>query len=222
MLHLRKFLKDERGWKSSVNDNLPTAAVFLLGLGIAFSIVLFLPGVYCQALDKYTPLGWIQIMMGLIKMAGIFLLGILLFFFLKNRIPSKHYRYFKLLYFAILPFCMNYKQLLAIPTDFKYQQIERSICTKSTVHGLTVKSEHINKQEYDYLWENFYRLPQLPSSSDNIDIEYYADDFLGDFNLDINFDCNMDEKISTSSHWSVTEEDPAKKKKKVAYSNYRN
>ncbi len=75
------------------------------------------------------------------------------------------------------------KNIFDLLTD-QHRVIKDSICEKSTDDGMICLMSNLTYDEYCYLSDNTW-LPSIPGSSENIAIEYYRDDFIGDFSLAI-------------------------------------
>jgi hypothetical protein len=65
------------------------------------------------------------------------------------------------------------------------RNIRKSICQKSTDDGQIFKVENLKFDEYNFYSNKTSWFPKIPISGDSISIEYYRDDFLGDYSLQI-------------------------------------
>lgn len=61
------------------------------------------------------------------------------------------------------------------------RKIHQSICNKSSDNGMFCSIDRITVEEYMYLSDKSGWLPLIPSSAESIIIDYYRDDFLGDY-----------------------------------------
>ncbi len=144
------------------------------------------------------------------------LIGVCLFLLIKRYF--KNFRYFKYLYFGILPFFVFYPLFLQIPAAFKNRAIEESICNKLSKWGSTAKDKSVDLTEYNYIKEHYTRLPDLPVSSTDIKFTYYSDDFKGEGFVDVNFNCSLREKIDTvGKTWIIEKVDAKHGIQKVVY-----
>ena len=83
---------------------------------------------------------------------------------------------------------------------------------------MTTTSKNISLTEYGYLKNQFFLLPELPKTSHNISLNYYTDNFLGDYSLSINFTCENKEQIDTKNkHWTILNIDKLTNRKSIEY-----
>ncbi|MDP2387281.1 MAG: hypothetical protein Q8M29_12970 [Bacteroidota bacterium] len=62
-----------------------------------------------------------------------------------------------------------------------------SLKRKLTDNGMQLKADSLSLIEYKELRGDYSILPELPPAADSIEINYYHDDFLGDYSIDILF-----------------------------------
>lgn len=65
------------------------------------------------------------------------------------------------------------------------KQLIQSICSKSSDDGMFCSMNRLTFNEYMYLHKKSQWIPLIPSLSDNVIIEYYRDDFLGDYSFNL-------------------------------------
>ena len=197
----------------------------LLFIFILTSIVIFILlsiTVYsCESTNNYkweVQFGIGKIIFQLIIKLIIFIVGIIVFLLVRKFVKFNNYRLFKKIYFIVFSLSIFYAQIYKISQSVLHLKKEYSICSKSTTEGLTTKSNSLNLSEYNYLYSKFHLLPDLPSTSDSININYYTDNFLGDYMLDIQFRCKGSAHIDTADHhWMILNVD---KKNNIQYANY--
>lgn len=90
-----------------------------------------------------------------------------------------------LVYFAVLPLVVFHAQFVGIANNISHAPIERAVCAKSDLDGLTIHSSALSRSEYDFLMKQLVVLPELPAGADSISIDYYHDGFLPDFMLTV-------------------------------------
>ncbi|MFK7787756.1 MAG: hypothetical protein AB8B56_21725 [Crocinitomicaceae bacterium] len=61
------------------------------------------------------------------------------------------------------------------------RQLSQSICSKSSDDGMFCSMDRLTFDEYMYLYNKSEWLPLIPSHSESVMIDYYRDDFLGDY-----------------------------------------
>jgi len=180
----------------------------------------------CDAISNYNwtvQFGIGILFFALIKMIIIFIVGILLFLLFRKKIRHKKYDKIKLIYFAILPLFVFHYQFLLIPNNIINRSTVHSICEKSSTDGMTTHSKNINLSEYNFLQDKLFLLPNIPNTSDSIDLDYYHDGFLGDFSLDVTFACDIYSRIDIlDKRWSVTKINKVNKKKHIYYHDNKN
>lgn len=139
----------------------------------------------CLALSAFEALSIINFFKALVVLGLLFIIlivGFVIFFaFLKSK------RINIILYFSILALIVSspiIKNLIYAIND-KEGDIKESICKKAVDDGMFCKMQDLSYDEYLFITQDSW-LPSIPKSSKNISIEYYRDDFLGDYYLIIN------------------------------------
>jgi hypothetical protein len=190
-----------------IKRNLKPALAFITVCLIG-AVLIFLVDNSCFAISQYrwtVVLGIGSILSSLLRITLIFTAGIILFLIIKRKIRPEKYNRVKLLYFSIFPIFIFYNQILLIFKGIMNRPMEKSICNKSSSNVMTTQSKILNLNEYDYLKSKLFLLPDLPKTSDSINISYYHDDFLGDFSLNLNFVCENKELIDTADkRWTIS------------------
>lgn len=177
----------------------------------------------CEAILHYQ--GHIQFiglefLLFFIKWIFLTLIGLLLFWLIKQFINPSRYTKYKIIYFGLLPLFICYNPFFKIIENAKNQDCISSICNKSKSNTMKTKSENLTLLEYHYLQDCLPLLPSLPTSADSISICYYNDQFLGDFVLKVDFLCENSTPIdSIDKHWQVLYANPQSGKKKVIFAN---
>jgi hypothetical protein len=203
-----------------IKRNIPAIMIFILSC-LACIFLSYSTTSVCEELLNYTwtvQSGVGGVVFSLIKMFIIWVAGVTVWFLIRKKLQPHRYRKIKLFYFALLPLVIFSKQLMAIPGDMLNRPMERSICDKTTSNGMTTESKNITLQEYDYLRIHLQLLPQLPVTSEKINISYYTDNFLADYRLSVHFECGVHEAIDTTNHlWSVSPIEGTSDKKEVTF-----
>ncbi len=200
--------------------NVKTALLFFL---VCFLGMLLedLTDCSCDATQQYNwtvQFGIGAMIYSILEKVVFFIAGFTFFILIKKKICSEIYIKTKYIYFAALPVLVFHNQFLQIPENISNRSIELSICEKSWSNGLQTNSKTLNQKEYKYLKHQLLLLPDLPQSADSIDINYYRDNFLGEFILTIHFLCDNLEPIDTANkHWITDAANNSINKKKVGY-----
>ena len=119
-----------------------------------------------------------------VKSFGVFIIGCLIWtfgylFFLKferwHSIVKK--------YFILLTILASFSLVNSIWTNSfsSDRQLSQSICSKSSDDGMFCSMDRLTFNEYMYLYNKSEWLPLIPSHSESVIIDYYRDDFLGDY-----------------------------------------
>jgi hypothetical protein len=120
----------------------------------------------------------------------IMLLGIMTFILVVGSISyvfiSKKKKINIILYFVILSIITSsyFIREIYLKIIDHNKEIKTRICEKSTDDGMTCKMKGLTIEEYNFI-PNKSLLPKIPDFSEKININFYRDDFLGDYNLTI-------------------------------------
>ncbi|MES2268363.1 MAG: hypothetical protein V4520_16490 [Bacteroidota bacterium] len=155
----------------------------------------------CAALDTYLPADFGYAFSALAVMILTFVLGFIFYAFVLMKLLTN--KLFKYGYWILLPVFIFIRPLLSVQGKFAYRDIKHSICNKSTGSGLEAKSKSLSLYEYNYLRSRYTLFPNVPKTAKEIDINYYVDDFLGDFSLEISLSCNRNEKFIFNKNWTI-------------------
>jgi len=111
-------------------------------------------------------------------------------------------------FFILLTLVSSYELTFSIYRDITTTDenvaIKKSICEKATDDGMFCKFKNLNLSEYQFLTSGYEWIPQIPTSTQNINIDFYRDDFLGDYNLTITIK-STELDTSILSGWDLIE-----------------
>jgi hypothetical protein len=138
----------------------------------------------CVALYAFDGFGireFIKGIMLLLLMIFVLLIGSAAYVFISRKIKINI-----ILYFVILSLITSSYFIRGIYFKLKDQNkgIKARICEKSVDNGMTCKMKGLTIEEYHFL-PNKSLLPKIPDFSEKINIDFYRDDFLGDYILTI-------------------------------------
>lgn len=90
-------------------------------------------------------------------------------------------------YFILLTVLASFSLVHSIWTSTfsSDKRLIQSICNKSSDDGMFCTMNRLSFDEYMYLQKKSGWLPQMPSHCENVILNYYRDDFLGDYFLNI-------------------------------------
>ncbi len=77
------------------------------------------------------------------------------------------------------------------------RQLSQSICSKSSDDGMFCSMNRLSFDEYMYLNKKSEWLPLIPPHSESVIINYYRDDFLGDYSLNMWIDLPVRPKFDS-------------------------
>ena len=173
----------------------------------------------CPAIDAFSSESSFGLMLKAFKLLaiglGIWLIGLLGFFVIRNiTIQLNIY-----IFFAVIT-TLSLSPILSIAinrTPETNRQLKITICSKSEDDGMWLNFKKLTKEEYDFVNSETHWLPKIPENSNNININYYRDDFLGDFHLSIDLELSSSEIMDSLSYpkW-------IKSKGKYYYEDYQN
>ena len=155
---------------------------------VAFSIILLTKNNHfsCSALDAFSSNSSFIIIFKAIHLLaiaiGIWIAGLIVFLFIRKKKEINIYLYFTLIT------TLSLSQLIwfaigRIPEENR--QLKEQICEKSSDDGMQLRFRKLTKDEYDFINSETKWLPEVPNQTKQINIDYFRDDFLGDFDLKI-------------------------------------
>jgi len=152
----------------------------------------------CTALDAFSSESSFGLMIKAFKLlvigVGIWILGLIGFFVIRRKRRLNIYLFFTVITALSLSPIIS----LAINrTPEKNRQLKEIVCSKSEDDGMQLNFKELTKEEYDFVNSETNWLPQIPKNSKSINIDYYRDDFLGDFHLTIELELPNNEKIDS-------------------------
>jgi hypothetical protein len=162
-----------------------------LGLLIVVSVVGILIGINiqmdkdCSALSAFQP-NSIKDFFRALQLFGLLFLVLVIGFVIYFRLLRTKRINFSL-YFMILSLIVSYPSIKGIYNNLvdKDRDIKARICEKSIDDGMLCTMKDLNYEEYLFVSKHSW-LPPISDLSKNISIEYFRDDFIGDYNLIIN------------------------------------
>ncbi|MCI5056168.1 MAG: hypothetical protein MRY83_08670 [Flavobacteriales bacterium] len=138
----------------------------------------------------------------------IFLIGIVLFIVLRKRLKLNIIGYF-----LILSVFSSFGISLKIIENFRDRdEFKKNLCDKIQDDGMMCKMNNLNLVEYKFLTKDHNWIPNVPESTEEISIQYFRDDFLGDYDLSITIAVPEKRKIDSSNFpkWNLVGQDSNK------------
>lgn len=128
-----------------------------------------------------------------------------------------YYDRFRVVYGAMLAILLFHNALIEIYHNIFSPNLKAAICSKTFSDGMTTSSTGLELAEYVLLQSDFSLLPDLPGSAHDINIRYFHDDFLGDYNLRVRIVCEKTELLEAQyGTWSIDQDEPTQRNEKVA------
>jgi len=129
-------------------------------------------------------------------------------------------------YFILLTILASFPLVNSIWTNSfsSDRQLIQSICSKSTDDGMFCSMDRLTFNEYMYLYQKSGWIPLIPSHSENVIINYYRDDFLGDYSFNMWIELPARPKLDSikfSQFKKVLTEEGNEFENSMAYSNKR-
>ena len=152
----------------------------------------------CSALEAFDNESSIELFFDFIKKSlialGIWLIGLISYFLIKKKKPISVLLFFPLLtVISLQSFIVS-----AVTREPETNRVQKeNVCAKSTDDGLVLTFLNLSKEEYDFINSKTKWLPAIPIESEIINIEYYRDDFLGDFVLNIELKLKPEGRLDT-------------------------
>lgn len=174
----------------------------ITGLSIAFGalIIYFTKSGHfrCSALDVFSDessiYSFFEILKTVLIAIGIWTIGLILFYMLKQIKKISI-----LLYFPLLTVIALHSFIIKASTREPEENrlLKQEVCSKSTDDGMLLNFYGLNKEEYDFINSKSQWLPSVPSESEIINIEYFRDGFVGDYDLQIELKLRSEEKLDS-------------------------
>ncbi|MEC3907842.1 hypothetical protein VOI54_12505 [Tamlana sp. 2201CG12-4] len=148
-------------------------------------------GVDCDTLIEFYNIDYIsdffQILLILVVIVVTWIVGVLIYYYLRRKRKINIYLYFTVA--TLISLSTMYfkpkekKNIVNISPEMK-----NVICKKGSDDGMFLQLDNLTNNEYEYLRSLKKWWPEIPNEANSINVEYYRDDFLGDFSFDINLD----------------------------------
>lgn len=102
------------------------------------------------------------------------------------------------LIFGLVSILISFGLIQSIVINITDQNIElkKAICAKAKDDGMMCEINSLSYEEYQF-FSNYGWFPQIPKETEKINIDYYRDDFLGDFILNIEIFIPKNETIDS-------------------------
>jgi hypothetical protein len=177
----------------------------------------------CPALDHYNwtvQFGIGDMIAALVYFLIALMLGIGIFLVVqwlwRERLGA-YYDRFRVVYGVVLAVVLFHNAFIDIYRNIFFPDLKAAICSKTLSDGMITSSIGLDLAEYALLQGDFFLLPDLPVSAHDINIRYYHDNFLGDYNLQVRIVCEKTELLEAQyGTWSIDEDEPAQCNEKVA------
>jgi len=177
---------------------------------VGFFIIFFTRSnhMHCSALDAFIVESSIEVTINLIKVFFLIVLiwitGLIAYFFIKIKKQVNTFLYFSILTAIAFHFFI-FKAITRQPEENR--ELKQEICRKSSDDGMMLNFKKLNKTEYDFINSKRKWLPTIPPESKSVEIEYYRDNFLGDYHLQIHLTLKEGEQLDTTKHkkWKLYE-----------------
>jgi len=138
----------------------------------------------CSALDAFSNEPSIALFFDFLKTIliafGIWIVGLILYFALRKKKKINLLFYVSLLT-TISLYSFMVKAVTRQPEGNR--KLKQEICEKSTDDGMMLNFLSLNKAEYDFINSKTKWLPTIPEVSESVDINYWRDDFFGEYSL---------------------------------------
>lgn len=153
----------------------------------------------CSALEAFDNESSLALFFDFIKRMliafGIWLIGLISYFIIKKRRPINLLIFFPLL--TIISLHSFITAAVSGAPEVVNRTQKENVCAKSTDDGMLLTFLNLNKDEYDFINSKTKWLPAVPVESAIINIQYYRDDFLGDYDLNIELKLKSEERLDT-------------------------
>ena len=175
----------------------------------------------CPELYVFTDFSFSKIMFLIIILIIFFiiwLVGLILYLKFERVKRLNIILYFGLLAtFSSIPLISNIYMNISDPD----RQLKKEICEKLHDDGMNFQATKLTILEYRFLTQSNSWIPNVPDDSKEIDIEYYRDDFLGDYSLSIIFTLSNGSILDSTIYpnWKVIE---VKSNGEIKYEYYEN
>lgn len=162
----------------------------IIGISVAVGLaILFLSRndhFSCSAIDAFSNKSSFSLLFKAFKLLsiaiGVWIAGLIAFLIIRQKKKINIYIYFTL----ITTLSLSPVILIVINRHpEENRQIKEHICSKGTDDGMQLSFQKLTKDEYHFINAETNWLPELPGQTKYINIDYYRDDFIGDFHLKI-------------------------------------
>lgn len=149
---------------------------------------------------------FVEAFTGFLLMIFIFIIGLITYFIIRMWVTVN-----PIIYFVFITIIASHDISINIYNNLVTKDVDRviktSICNKSSDDGMECEFKKLNIEEYNYIQHNNKWLPIAPSTTQDVTILYYRDDFLGDYNLNIRIKVAQKEKLDSIDFpkWELVE-----------------
>lgn len=164
-------------------------------MGIIVLIVTKSHYISCSGLEVFNKSSSYASMFGIGVAFGIWIIGFILYYSIKKKKKIYLLIYFPLL--TIISLHQNISEVVHREPE-KDRAIKQQICNKSSDDGMMLIYLNLDKTEYDFINSKSKWLPEVPLGAKEININYYRDDFLGDFSLKIELRLKKGERLDVN------------------------
>jgi hypothetical protein len=205
-----------------MNKNLYAYLAFV-GMSLFLLLFIYYAKPPCEAIEQYhySTINHLfsNMLLLLVIMLLLLLLGVFVFLVLYRRYEFAKKQRFLMLYWGLYPLLLFSPFLIAKFNDFQHHKVQQAICEKSMGNGLEVETEGLSMEEYQYLQKQLSLLPDLPVPADSVNLYYYHDDMLGDYNLSVHIIVESSLLKSIPEIWKI-EVDSSKNLSTLRYSKH--
>jgi energy-coupling factor transporter transmembrane protein EcfT len=105
-----------------------------------------------------------------------------------------------ILFFVFLTLFAAHRPIIAIYKNLTNKNTEtiKALCNKSQDSGMICTFKKLTAEEYSFLIKDADSLPFAPISAKSINIRYYRDELLGDYDLNIDLEMPNNDSINTN------------------------
>jgi hypothetical protein len=177
----------------------------IIGLSVVTGlIILYLTKnnhISCSALDAFSNEASIALFFDFLKTMliafVIWVVGLIIYFVLRKKKKIN-----LLLYFSLLTTISLYSFMVKTVTrqPEENRQLKQEICEKATDDGMMLNFLNLNKAEYDFINSKTKWLPIIPELSESVDINYWRDDFFGEYSLKIELTIPIGQTLDSISY----------------------
>jgi hypothetical protein len=160
----------------------------------------------CSAIDAFSNEPSLALFFDFLKTIlialGIWIVGLIIYFVIRKKKKIK-----LLFYFSLLTTISLHSFIVKATTrqPEENRKLKQEVCSKSNDDGMMLNFLNLNKTEYDFINSKTKWLPTIPEVSESVDINYWRDDFFGEYSLIIELTIPIGQKLDSIAYpkWTL-------------------